>query len=141
MPEDAFLLRQTAGHRQRLVVRDRFDRIDSLRIPVRHDAAGPPLNEKSPALAAADSRRAGGFVGLNEHSVRFQRGRDAHQGACRSHSLAEPGHASVGLLPDLAAELVAVVGDDVRVVELIGRVVTGTGCELCGARDHVVDVL
>jgi len=55
--------------------------------------------------------------------------------------VAEGGHAPVRLLPDLASEPVAVVGDDVGVVELVGGVVVGLCRELRGAGDHVVDVL
>ncbi len=45
------------------------------------------------------------------------------------------------LIPDLPAEAGTVVGDDVRVVELIGRVVARLGGKLTGPLHHVRDVL
>ena len=47
--------------------------------------------------------------------------------------MTERRHATAGLLPDLAAKPLAVVGDDVRAVELIGGVVTRLRGELGGA--------
>src|SRR3712207_8092010 len=45
------------------------------------------------------------------------------------------------LRPDLGPESITVVGDDVRVVELVGRVVARLVSELRGALDHVGNVL
>jgi hypothetical protein len=72
--------------------------------------------------------------------VRPQRIRDPHQRAGRAEPLAERGHSPSGLLPDLAAEALTMVGDDVRVVELVGGVVAGPFGELGGSGNHVVDV-
>src|SRR5207237_4713323 len=117
--EDAFLAREPERHLDGLVVADRLEVIDPLGIPVRHDAAGPPLDEKRPSLATGDRGRRRRLVRLDEHTVRLERVGDAHERARRSHALAEGRDAAFGLLPDLAAEMVAVVGDDVGVVGLV----------------------
>ena len=57
------------------------------------------------------------------------------------HAVAERRDPAVRLLPDLPSEPLTVVGDDVRVVELVGRIVTRPRGELGRARDHVLDVL
>src|SRR5690349_7032025 len=44
--EDALLLRKAQGHGERLVVLDRLDVVDLLGIPVRHDEAGPALDQE-----------------------------------------------------------------------------------------------
>ena len=128
-------------HLHRLVVADRLHVIDLLGRPVRHHHPGPALDDEGAALSAGDRRRARRLVRLDEDAVRPERVRDAQDRARRSHAVAERGHPACGLLPDLAAETVAVVGDDVRVVELVGRVVARRACELGGSRDHVLDVL
>jgi hypothetical protein len=53
--------------------------------------------------------------GLDEDTVRLERIGDAHDRARGPHPVAERRHPPVGLLPDLAAEVVAMVRDDVRV--------------------------
>jgi hypothetical protein len=71
----------------------------------------------------------------------FNAARDAEQRGGGADPLHEGGHAAAGLLPDFAAEAVAVGRDDVRVVELIGGVMGRLRCELSGTGDHVLNVL
>ena len=54
----------------RLLIFDRLDVVDLLGIPVRHHDPGPPLDEERPRSAAADRRRPGRLVRLDEHSLR-----------------------------------------------------------------------
>src|SRR3954452_20818688 len=103
--EDALLAREPQGHLDRLVVADRLEVVDLGRIPVRHDEPGPPLDEKRAALAAADRRGPRRLVRLNEHPVRPERLRDAHDRARGAHAVAEGSHAAFALLPDLSPEL------------------------------------
>jgi hypothetical protein len=107
---------------------------------VRHHEASPALDQERSPLAAADRSRSRRLVRLDEDAARLQRFGDAHQRARRTHRVTEGGDPSVGLLPDLAPEPVTVVGDDVRVVELVGGVVAGPVGNLRRARDHVLDV-
>jgi hypothetical protein len=46
-----------------------------------------------------------------------------------------------GAPPAIAAEVVAVIRERIRIVELVGRVMTRLRRQLCGAFDHVADVL
>ncbi len=78
---------------------------------------------------------------LDVHAVRPERLRDAHERAGSADPVAERRDASVGLLPDLAPEVIAMTGDHVGVVELVGCVVAGLGGELAGVLDHAADVL
>jgi hypothetical protein len=66
---------------------------------------------------------------------------DAHERAAGAESLAERRDASIRLLPDLAREVIAMMRDRIRVVELVGGVVAGPGRQLSRALDHVVNVL
>jgi hypothetical protein len=59
----------------------------------------------------------------------------------RPHPVAEGRHTTRRLLPDLVPEMVTVVRNDVRIVELVRRVVAWPSREPGGARDHVLDVL
>ena len=123
--EDPVLGCKPPRHLERLVVRDRLDAVDALWIPMRHHGSGPALDEERPGRATADRGRSARLVGLDEHAVRLERVRDAHQRAGRSHPVTERGHPAGRLVPDLATEMVAMVGDDVRIVELIRRIVPG----------------
>jgi hypothetical protein len=92
-------------------------------------------------LVAADRRRAGGLVSLDEDTAPSQRVGHAHDRPGGAEPVAERRHAPARLVPDLAPEVVAVVREWIGTVELVGRVVPRLRGELAGARDHVVDVL
>jgi hypothetical protein len=139
--EDPVFRRKPPRHREGLVVRDGLEVVDAVGVPVRHHEAGPALDEERPRCTTADRRRSGGLVTLNEHTMRLERVGDAHQRTGRSHSVAERSRSARCLVPDLLTKTVAMVGDDVRIVELIRRVVSGLRRQLRGTRDHVGDVL
>ena len=110
-------------------------------VPVRHHEARPALDQERALGAAADRGRSCRLVRLDEHAPGLERIRDAHERTRRAHAMTERGHPPFGLLPDLAPQPVAVIGNDVGVVELVGRVVPRFRRELGGAGDHVLDVL
>ena len=139
--EDALLLGQSQRHRERFVVLDRLDVVDTLGIPVRHHEPGPPLDGEGACAAARDRGGARGLVRLDEDPARLQRLRHAHQRAAGAETVAERGHPPVRLLPDLAREVVAMMRDRMRIFELIGGVVTGPRGQLSCALDHVANVL
>ena len=78
---------------------------------------------------------------LDVDATRLERLGNAHQGSGGAEAVTERGHAPLRLLPDLAGEVVAMVRDRIRIVELVGRVVAGLGRQLSCALDHVADVL
>jgi len=139
--EDAFVAGEATRHLDRLAIFDWLDVVDPARVPVRHHRPCPTLDQERAGRASADGRRRRRFMSLDEDAVGLERLRDAHERACRAHALAERRHLSLGLLPDLATEMVTVVGDDVRVVELVGGVMPRPRSELGRPGDHVVDVL
>ena len=49
--EDSLLVGEPPGHRHRLVVGDRLEQVDAIRVPVRGDHARPALDRERPALA------------------------------------------------------------------------------------------
>src|SRR6185295_4060343 len=85
--------------------------------------------------------RAGRLVRLDEDAAWLERLRHAHQRSRRPEPVAEGGNAAARLLPDLTTEVIAMVRNRMRVVELVGREVARSLCELGRALDHVVDVL
>src|SRR5215211_4034969 len=111
--------------------------IDFVRVPLRHDEPCPALHGEGSARAAAECGRTGWLEPLDGDAAGLQGVGDSHQRASGADALGKRGHSAVALLPDLSAERVAVAGDDVRVGELVGRVVARLAGELLGAGDHV----
>src|SRR5207245_1009631 len=106
------------------------------------------LDRERAGRAAADRSRPGGLVRLNEGAARLERFRDAHQRSGGAEPVTERRHSALGLLPDLPGEVLAVVRNRIRIVELIGRIMAGTSgqlqpparpCWRCPARSRAAD--
>jgi hypothetical protein len=96
---------------------------------------------KGPLSAAAERGGAGWLEPLDGDAMGLQSVGDSHQRTSGADSLGERRYPTSGLLPDLSAKPVAVPGDDVWIVELVGRVVARQERELPGSSHHVLNVL